>query len=91
MDFQYDGYERRHGLKTDTGHARRFNDKLFSFIFWALLIFLLGMIFGCSSAKRAERLPAQCNLAEYAMDFRCQAYVPDDGPELDDFGTIDEE
>lgn len=92
MDFQFDGIERRLGKKTDAGHARRLNDMAFNFIFWALIVFLLGMIFGCASPRPEVKNPyrPQCNLPEYANDFACQPYVPDEGPELDDFEVIDE-
>ena len=85
--------ERRLGLKTDTGHARRWHDKLFGFILGLLLIFLLNWILGCGHIEVVKlREPLNCADPYFKDDVRCgKAFyrVPDQNFELDTPVTVD--
>lgn len=85
--------DRRQGIMTDTGHARRWNDKIFSFIFFILLVFLLNWILGCAGGKVGEevsdlrRTTVDCAEPYFQDDFRCQVYLPEEDIELDQVET----
>ena len=86
--------ERRDGLSTDTGHARRWNDKIFSFAVFLLLVFLANWLIGCAgAAKGAEssRFQAPDCQAE-PDDFRCQVYEPEEDilADEEELGALDD-
>ena len=84
---------RRQGIMTDTGHARRWHDKLFGFTLGLLLIFLLNWILGCSAVApvtETSRYPApDCSEGAAHEDFRCTVYMPEEEIDYEDADGVD--
>jgi len=73
--------DRRQGLMTDTGEARRKGDKVFGFILGILLVFLLNWLMGCTQATVRESAALKNHTLDCRVepsDFRCQVYMPED-------------
>lgn len=70
--------DRRQGLMTDTGHARRWHDKLFGFTLGLLLVFLVNWLLGCATVSDQGRTPVDCSEPYFQDDFRCSVYLPEE-------------
>jgi hypothetical protein len=46
--------DRRRGLQTDTGHSRRWRDKLAGFAFGLLLVLIIALLSGCGGGDDAD-------------------------------------
>ncbi len=86
--------DRRGSDLPSSGHARRWGDKAFSFIFFLLVTFLVGMVLGC--ARPSLRAPAtayelKCSDPYWKGDVRCSAgwYAIPEEPELDSVEEVD--
>ena len=78
--------ERRSRSNPECGKARRWTDKLFSFVAFLLIMFLLNWALGCAvTAPVSEReLYDNLDCKAHPDDVRCELYFPEEGPELDD-------
>lgn len=83
--------DRRKSTEFDcTFDGKRRGDKIASFVFFMLLVFLINWAIGCGGVrvKTGVIYPPDCNV--FPNDFRCKSYVPQHDVELDDFDVLDD-